>query len=71
MIFVHDGKAITSVGGARSYDPAMYVVERLYGPEARAKIGEGLVLEWSLPTVKHRIAPGARLPSRAGASSGM
>jgi transcriptional regulator GlxA family with amidase domain len=61
-IFVHDGKAVTSVGGARSYDPAMYVVERLYGADARAKIGEGLVLDWSLPGVKHRITPGARLP---------
>jgi transcriptional regulator GlxA family with amidase domain len=62
VIFVHDGKAVTSVGGARSYDPAMYLVERLYGDEARAKIGEGLVLDWSLPAVKHRVAPGARLP---------
>jgi transcriptional regulator GlxA family with amidase domain len=62
VIFVHDGKAVTSVGGARSYDPAMYLVERLYGEDARARIGEGLVLDWSLPTVKHRVAPGARLP---------
>lgn len=62
VIFVHDGKAVTSVGGARSYDPAMYLVERLYGEDARARIGEGLVLDWSRGTVKHRVAPGARLP---------
>jgi len=62
VVFVHDGKAVTSVGGARSYDPAMYLVERLYGETARSQIGEGLVLDWSLPRVKHRIAPGARLP---------
>jgi len=62
VIFVHDGKAVTSVGGARSYDPAMYLVERLYGEDARARIGEGLVLEWSRSAVKHRVAPGARLP---------
>jgi transcriptional regulator GlxA family with amidase domain len=62
VIFVHDGKAVTSVGGARSYDPAMYLVERLYGEDARAKIGEGLVLDWSRAAVKHRVAPGARLP---------
>jgi transcriptional regulator GlxA family with amidase domain len=62
VIFVHDGKAVTSVGGARSYDPAMYLVERLYGEDARAKIGEGLVLDWSRPAVKHRVAPGAWLP---------
>jgi transcriptional regulator GlxA family with amidase domain len=62
VIFVHDGKAVTSVGGARSYDPAMYLVERLYGDDARAKIGEGLVLDWSRAAVSHRVAPGARLP---------
>ena len=62
VIFVHDGKAVTSVGGARSYDPAMYLVERLYGDDARARIGEGLVLDWSRAAVKHRVAPGARLP---------
>src|SRR5262245_24620682 len=62
VVFVHDGKAVTSVGGARSYDPAMYLVERLYGDDERAKIGEGLVLDWSRAAVKHRVAPGARLP---------
>src|SRR5262245_24589842 len=62
VILVHDGKAVTSVGGARSYDPAMYLVERLYGEDARAKIGEGLVLDWSRAAVKHRVTPGARLP---------
>lgn len=62
VIFVHDGKAVTGVGGARSYDPAMYLVERLYGESARARIGEGLVLEWSLSAIKHRLGPRARLP---------
>jgi len=62
VVFVHDGKAVTGVGGARSYDPAMYLVERLYGDDARAKIGEGLVLDWSRSAVKHRLTPGARLP---------
>jgi hypothetical protein len=37
-------------------------VERLYGEDARAKIGEGLVLDWSRPAVKHRVAPGAQMP---------
>jgi hypothetical protein len=40
----------------------MYLVERLYGEDARARIGEGLVLDWSRGAVKHRVAPGARLP---------
>lgn len=62
VIFVHDGKAITSVGGARSYDPAMYLVERLYGPEALNRIAEGLVLDWKRPEIPHVVSPGARLP---------
>ena len=66
VVFVHDGKVITGVGGARSYDPAMYLVERLYGAPARALIGEGLVLDWSLAGTKHRMAPGARLPPAPG-----
>ena len=62
VIFVHDGKAVTSVGGARSYDPAMYLVERLYGGTALNRIGEGLVLDWKRPSVPHVVSPGARLP---------
>jgi len=62
VLFVHDGKAVTSVGGARSYDAAMYVVESLYGREAAEAIGKGLVLEWSLPALAFRRAPGAVLP---------
>ena len=61
-IFVHDGKAVTSVGGARSYDPALYVAERLYGGPAVAQIAQGLVLDWNLAAVKHRIAAGALWP---------
>ncbi|MEM6455162.1 MAG: DJ-1/PfpI family protein, partial [Acidobacteriota bacterium] len=30
---VHDRRMITSEGGARSYDPAMYLLDLLYGPE--------------------------------------
>lgn len=59
-LFVHDGKAITSAGGARSYEPALYLVERLYGAEAAQKIGQGLVIDWKLPALAHRVAPGAR-----------
>lgn len=44
--FVHDGKALTSQGGARSYDVAMYLVDHLYGTEVAAGIGRGMVLDW-------------------------
>ena len=51
--FVHDGKAITSSGGAKSYDPAMYLVEYLYGDKVARGIGGGLVIDWRLEEVKH------------------
>ena len=57
VLFVHDGKAVTSAGGARSYEPALYVVEKLYGREAARRIGEGLVIDWDLAALKHRIGP--------------
>jgi len=44
--FVHDGKAITSWGGARSFDPAMYLADHLYGEAATQGIGRGMVISW-------------------------
>ena len=44
--FVHDGPVLTSVGGARSYDAALYLVDHLYGEEVAKKVGQGLVLPW-------------------------
>ncbi|NJN40866.1 MAG: glutamine amidotransferase [Flammeovirgaceae bacterium] len=51
--FVHDRKAITSSGGAKSYDPSLYLVEYLYGKEVAQGIGKGLVIDWDLKTVQH------------------
>ena len=53
--FVHDRNLITSSGGAKSYDPALYLVELLYGKEAAIGIGKGLVIDWDLRTVDHLI----------------
>lgn len=50
--FVRDGKYITSQGGARSYDAAMYLVHHLYGNEVAAAIGRGLVIPWPLPGLR-------------------
>jgi transcriptional regulator GlxA family with amidase domain len=61
VLFVHDGKAVTSVGGARSYEPALYLAERLYGREVSERIGRGLVIDWKLAGLRHRQAPGALL----------
>lgn len=46
--FVHDGKLITSVGGAKSYDPALYLSELLYGNKAARGIAGGLVIDWDV-----------------------
>ncbi len=44
--FVHDGKALTSQGGAKSYDVAMYLVDHLYGEEVARGVGRGMVIPW-------------------------
>ncbi len=53
--FVVDDKFITSVGGARSYEPAFYLVDYLYGTEHARRSAEGLVLDWDLAQVPHLI----------------
>jgi transcriptional regulator GlxA family with amidase domain len=51
--FVHDGKFLTSQGGAKSYDVAMYLVDLLYGEKVAAGVGRGLVLPWKNPAIKY------------------
>ena len=53
--FVEDGKYITSVGGALSYEPAFYLVEKEYGESNAQRIGQGLVWDWQLQQVPHEI----------------
>ena len=48
LSFVHDGSLLTSAGGAKSYDVALYLVHLLYGEEIAKKVGKGLVIEWNL-----------------------
>ena len=52
--FVHDGKLITSVGGAKSFDAALYLTELLYGKEKARGIAKGLVIDWDLTTISHK-----------------
>jgi len=47
--FVHDGKVLTSQGGARSFDVALYLIHRLYGAAAAQGVARGLVLPWPPP----------------------
>ncbi len=49
---VHDGKFITSAGGARSFEPAMYLAEMLYGKKAADGIARGMVIDWDVRKVR-------------------
>ena len=51
VLFVHDGKYITSAGGAKSFEAALYVCEFLYGKEIAASIAKGLVIDWDVTKV--------------------
>ena len=57
VLFVHDGKYITSAGGAKSFEAALYLCEYLYGKEIAESIAGGLVIDWKLEDVPRFIAP--------------
>ncbi len=54
---VHDGKYLTSAGGAKSFEAALYLCEYLYGKEIARSLAGGLVIDWDLNTVPHLIIP--------------
>nr|WP_262420371.1 DJ-1/PfpI family protein [[Muricauda] meishanensis] len=51
VLFVHDGKFITSAGGAKSFEAALYLCEHLYGKEIARDLAKGLVIDWDLSQV--------------------
>lgn len=51
VLFVHDGKYITSAGGAKSFEAALYLCEVLYGKEIAVSLAKGLVIDWDITTV--------------------
>lgn len=55
VLFVHDGKYITSAGGAKSFEAALYLCEYLYGPDIAKSLAKGLVIDWDLEKVPHFI----------------
>jgi transcriptional regulator GlxA family with amidase domain len=55
VLFVHDGKYITSAGGAKSFEAALYLCEFLYGKNVAKSLSGGLVIDWDLETVPHLI----------------
>jgi transcriptional regulator GlxA family with amidase domain len=46
VLWVHHGKFITSAGGAKSFEPAQYLIELLYGEEVAVANGKGMVIDW-------------------------
>lgn len=57
VLFVHDGKYITSAGGAKSFEAALYLCEYLYGKEIAQSLAKGLVIDWDLNKIPHLIVP--------------
>ena len=55
--FVVDDQFITSAGGALSYEPALYLVERLYSVESAQRTAGGLVIDWDLDRIPHYVTP--------------
>lgn len=55
VLFVHDGKYITSAGGAKSFEAALYLCEYLYGKKIAQSLAGGLVLDWNLQEVSHLV----------------
>lgn len=52
-LFVHDGKYITSAGGAKSFEAALYLIEEMYGDSIARSIASGLVIDWDINKVPH------------------
>lgn len=56
VLFVHDNKFITSAGGAKSFEAALYLCEHLYGKDVAKRLAKGLVIDWDLEQIPHLIA---------------
>ena len=70
--FVDAGKIVTSQGGARSYEAAMHLVDRLYGRQVAEGIGKGLLVPWppDPDTMSARIVEPTRPPAAVPAPQG-
>ena len=55
VLFVHDGKYITSAGGAKSFEAALYLTEIMYGDSIARSLASGLVIDWDLDKVPHLV----------------
>jgi transcriptional regulator GlxA family with amidase domain len=55
VLFVHDDKYITSAGGAKSFEAALYLCEYLYGKDIARSLAGGLVIDWNVEDVPHQV----------------
>ncbi len=55
VLFVHDDKYITSAGGAKSFEAALYLCEYLYGKEIANSLAGGLVIDWNVEEIPHLV----------------
>ncbi len=53
-LFIHDGKFITSVGGAKSYEPALFLAHHWFGEAYAKSLAKGLVIDWDLKKMAHK-----------------
>jgi transcriptional regulator GlxA family with amidase domain len=53
VLFVHDGKFITSAGGAKSFEAALYLCQHLYGEKIARRLAKGLVINWDLKSLSY------------------
>lgn len=53
VLFVHDGKFITSAGGAKSFEASLYLCEVMYGKKVADQLAEGLVIDWDLTALNY------------------
>lgn len=53
VLFVHDGKFITSAGGAKSFEASLYLCELLYGKKIAQRLANGLVIQWNLNEIDY------------------
>ncbi len=53
ILFVHDGKFITSAGGAKSFEASLYLCEILYGKKVADEIANGMVINWDLSSTPY------------------
>ena len=53
--FVQDGKFITSVGGAKSYEPALFLAHQWFDLAYAKRLARGLVIDWDLAKIPHKV----------------